>query len=74
MSAPPPKKGLKNCQVKIRYGDEMSARANISVLCEQHGTSRMFLYKCPHCLGWHATRNFKPNSFFITPENTFDKH
>tara|TARA_R110000824_G_scaffold379016_2_gene570833 strand:- start:5727 stop:5954 length:228 start_codon:yes stop_codon:yes gene_type:complete len=72
MSEPPAKKGLNNCRAKIRYSDELSARANVSVLCERHKTERRFIYACPHCSGWHATKQFHPTAIPVTAENTFD--
>ena len=55
MSAPPVKKNVANCQHKVRYADELGARAAVSVLCEQYPDKKMGVYLCPVCSRWHAT-------------------
>lgn len=71
MSAPPLKKGQLNCSAKIRYSDESSARASVSLYCEQYNVEKMYIYSCPHCKRWHGTKNFNRYSIAVTAKDTF---
>ncbi len=62
---------------KMRYSDELGARAATSVLCDALHQDELFVYKCPHCLGWHATKKQTGNiqKRKVTSESTFiDNH
>ena len=44
------------CQVKQRWVTEIEARANALLsLEERRDTDRLWVYRCPHCSGWHLT-------------------
>lgn len=55
----PPLKGTKlNCANKIRYADEFPARVAAMESINRHGTTdKLWVYRCPHCSGWHLTRS-----------------
>ena len=57
-----PKRADPTCLSKARWVDSMSATAGaihaLEVIRDQNadGPSRLFIYHCPHCYGWHLTR------------------
>ena len=73
MGRQPLTKSQSRCLGKVRYSDELGARATASVLCTSFGRDELFVYKCPHCIGWHATKkqagNFQKAK--VTPDTTF---
>lgn len=68
MSAPPLKPEKLKCVNKVRYPDEFTARAATSWHLE-HGYGDvpvLNVYKCPHCAGWHMTRNLQNGRATVT--------
>lgn len=51
----------KDCKMKQRFTDEVQARAGALVSMEtprngqKHAPERLWVYRCPHCFGWHMT-------------------
>ena len=57
MTSPPPKGHAKTCANKRRYPCELTARAAAMDSIERHGNVQVLgVYLCPHCGGWHLTR------------------
>ena len=57
MTAPPLKGHTKTCASKRRYPCELTARAAAMDSIERHGNVQVLgVYLCPHCCGWHLTR------------------
>lgn len=57
MTAPPPKGHAKTCASKRRYPCELTARAAAMDSIERHANVDVLgVYLCPHCGGWHLTR------------------
>ena len=73
MSRPPVSKSLYNCMEKVRYSDELGARAAASCLCDSFHCDELYVYKCPHCAGWHATSKVKGDiqREKVTPDDPF---
>lgn len=45
------------CASKSRYPDELTARAaGQHYRGRQYAPSPLYVYKCPHCAGYHLTR------------------
>jgi hypothetical protein len=44
------------CADKNRYPDELTARAAGQYYLTHFATSKLFVYKCPECAGFHLTR------------------
>ena len=44
------------CQSKLRYPDEITARAAGLHYREHYATIALYVYRCPHCAGYHLTR------------------
>lgn len=55
----PPIKGQKfDCEPKHRYADEMTARIGAMHSINRYkNTDKLYVYKCPHCVGWHLTHS-----------------
>ena len=74
MSAPPKKKQIIVCERKRRFPDEMAARA-VAMINLQTGGGKdikyLSIYKCPHCNGWHMTRNKKSRISLVTAESAY---
>ena len=51
----------KDCKMKSRFTDEVQARAGAAVAMdtprngEKRAPVRLWVYRCPHCFGWHMT-------------------
>ena len=72
MSAPPIKQEVLNCQAKRRYPDEYTARASaLFALSENWRAPALWIYRCPHCKGWHLTSLKKANRMKITREEMY---
>lgn len=62
MSAPKRKNGallkdiIRGCTSKVRYPDQITARAAGIYLSEMHHHA-LYLYPCKYCKGWHLTRH-----------------
>lgn len=55
------------CLGKRRWSDELTAVAGaIHVLEIEPNLTRLFVYRCPNCCGWHLTRRPQPNQQPIT--------
>lgn len=56
-----PRKRIDNrvCLGKRRFSDEAGARAlgMTSIAERPWGVSVLWVYRCPHCDGWHLTKN-----------------
>ena len=48
-------KSIINCKKKTRYSDELTALAATTHVSDVEGTQELYIYKCPHCKGWHMT-------------------
>jgi len=44
------------CKSKNRYSDHLTAIAIGISQSERYGV-KLYTYKCPHCRGWHLTKN-----------------
>jgi hypothetical protein len=61
MTAPQRRNGIlvstivRGCESKLRFADELTARAAGQHDGEKYQT-RMFVYQCHICRGWHLTR------------------
>lgn len=54
---PPLKPAVRTCVNKRRYTDEPQARAaGLAAIENNRNASRLFVYRCPVCRGWHLTR------------------
>lgn len=45
------------CIRKLRYPDEMTARAAGMHYIDRGEATKLFWYPCPHCAGFHLTSN-----------------
>ena len=71
MSAPKQDSGVLICEQKRRYPDELTARANASVICEEFALEQVGVYPCPHCKGWHISTKSHGRSRRVTASETF---
>lgn len=56
MTAPPLKKPVANCKAKKRHATEFNARAAaMSHLQKTPEVTRLWVYQCRVCHGWHLT-------------------
>ena len=47
----------RRCIGKQRWADEMAARAGAIYAIETfRKADKLWVYRCPHCYGWHLTR------------------
>lgn len=70
MTAPPLKGGVLNCSNKHRWSDEHAARAGAMDSITRHGqASRLWVYHCPHCRGWHLTSQNQGVKMLVTRDN-----
>lgn len=47
----------RRCTGKHRWPDEFTARAGAAHAIKAFGkVSALYVYRCPHCRGWHLTR------------------
>lgn len=44
------------CVAKNRYPDELTARAAGQHYREHYASELLYIYRCPHCAGFHLTR------------------
>lgn len=56
----------RSCRSKLRYCDDMTARAAGQLYmehAEKAGKPRrqLYVYKCPLCRGWHLSKRFNPD-------------
>ncbi len=73
MSAPPVKREVLVCRDKRRMSDELLARA-VAQTYLQHPKAqveKLWIYKCPHCNGWHTTRNWHGRYYLITRDELY---
>lgn len=58
------------CRGKRRYSDDVAARAAAAVsLEEQANRTKLWVYKCPHCFGWHLTHKNGGRGSLVTADN-----
>lgn len=62
-----------SCLSKMRYPDEFVARAATAVHLESGSSTRqeLWVYRCQHCRGWHATKRPVPGAASIVAGNVF---
>lgn len=48
---------MRRCAGKRRWSDELSACAGALAAVERRQVDKLWVYQCPHCRGWHLTRN-----------------
>lgn len=58
MNAPPIKVERLKCHKKRRHNTELGARAVGSHIMDKDKSVQLFVYRCPHCKGFHLTRNY----------------
>lgn len=56
MKPPVKNKSKLACMGKKRYPDEMTARATGEICLQMKELAGLYVYKCPHCRGYHLTR------------------
>lgn len=63
----------RNCEKKVPYSSELNARINAQAVINstQPGRKnrtprRMWVYRCPHCSGWHMTQSRQHDSAAVT--------
>lgn len=62
------------CAKKIRYSDELTARAAASYWCVQKDRKKSYIYECPVCKGYHVTtKRRKSRKYTVTQETTYIK-
>lgn len=60
----------KTCQAKRRYTSEVEARAGAVVdMRERANRHRLWVYRCPHCSGWHLTHKEQGRRWEVIGEN-----
>jgi len=78
MSAPPLKRPVLTCLSKQRWCDELAARAGAMHALERPGNTitRLWVYACPECRGWHLTSKGHGQRMMVTKTNPvqFDNH
>jgi hypothetical protein len=74
-----PEQAFKMCESKLRYPDEITARAAGMASLEQlpDRADRLYTYNCPLCRGWHLTkrrnRAESVGCFAITATNPYER-
>lgn len=67
------KQRIKMCEGKIRYSDELAARAGGMISLEKHGeengVEKLYTYRCDACRGYHLTRKKRFGQEPITRPN-----
>lgn len=53
---PIPNIQVANCERKLRWDDELEARAATSFLAGSAPGGRLWIYHCRTCAGWHCTK------------------
>lgn len=70
MTAPAARRRVRTCESKIRFADELTARAATMAYLESHrDVPKLFLYPCPHCRGWHRTSKRHQDFYLVTADN-----
>lgn len=70
MTAPPIKRTVATCKSKRRHPDELTARAaGMRAIEDRRDTGKLYVYRCPHCHGWHLTRTFNGVGKLVTADN-----
>lgn len=64
MEPPCKNKGRLNCLTKHRYPDQLTAQAAGISHSERHPELVLHVYCCPHCHGYHLTRQIGNRSVF----------
>jgi len=70
MNAPRTNPHIIACRRKLRYSDEVSARAAASVICERHELVSVGIYRCKVCSGWHVSTNRRSRRWSVTAGQT----
>jgi hypothetical protein len=62
-----------SCLAKVRFPDEAVARAATAVHLENCDTGRheLWVYRCAHCRGWHATKREVRGAASVVAGNVF---
>jgi len=63
----------KDCKMKARFTDEPQARAGALIAIEnprhpKERVSRLWVYRCPHCFGWHMSSSDHGKRFCVERE------
>jgi len=70
VSAPPKKRPVLICEGKRRYSCELTARAAAMISITEHGNvSRLYVYRCDVCGGWHLTKHPNGRKYMVTANN-----
>ena len=67
------KEQIISCRRKIRYCDEVTARAAVSLICEHMKLQRQYVYKCHVCRGWHASKKHQGRRGRVTKDELYDQ-
>jgi hypothetical protein len=68
VSAPPLKPRVRTCRAKRRYSDQFAARAGAAGEIDAGRASRLWIYHCRECQGWHLTSKDQGRAWLVTKD------
>lgn len=60
----------RTCKDKRYFADEHLARAQAQATIQEVGLKKLWIYKCPHCPGWHLTSHNQGEKKLVTAVST----
>lgn len=67
---PRPYRTEKTCKDKRYFCDEHLARAQAQLTIQEQGLKKLWVYRCPHCPGYHLTSNNQGPALLVTAVST----
>lgn len=60
----------KTCKDKRYFADEALARAQAQLTIQERALKKLWIYRCPHCPGWHHTSCNQGPALLVTAVST----